>query len=87
MGNLLNKKRLNKSIIWISLIFFVSINIVYFVLHLNLKLEVSEYAFKKLFIRITKHCFIRKKLLGEIAWHLNNFFLIKPKVFLVIFLF
>ena len=79
-----DQKNYNSLLIWLSLFFFIIINFVYFYLHLNLKIEVNEYAFSELFINYQAG-FIRRGLLGEVAWQLNNLFSLKPINFFSVF--
>ena len=62
------------------LIFFVSINVIYFFIHLFSNIEVNVYAFNELFINYQAG-FIRRGLLGEIFWQLNSKFSINPEIF------
>ena len=77
-----NKNKINSYILSLSIIFFLSINFIYFTLNLNVDLEV--YAFNELFVNYQAG-FIRRGLLGEIFWQLYNKFSIDPKFFLVFF--
>ncbi len=87
MDFLNNNKKNNIYLFGLILFFFISINFVYFFLHLNSKIEVSSYAYNELFINYQAG-FIRRGLLGELAWQLNNIFAIKPiNFFSVFFLF
>tara|TARA_B100000029_G_scaffold485746_1_gene539382 strand:- start:71 stop:1360 length:1290 start_codon:yes stop_codon:yes gene_type:complete len=80
MHNLLNKK--NKSLLVSSstLLLLIIINIVYFYLNLKNYINSSDYAFNELFINYQAGL-IRRGLLGEIFWIINNFLDIKPIVF------
>lgn len=79
-----DQKKYNLILIWLSLFFFIFINFIYFYLHLNLKIEVDKYAFSELFINYQAG-FIRRGLLGEVAWQLNDLFSVKPIYFFSIF--
>ena len=61
----------------LTFFFFVTINIIYFVLHLTSNIEVSNYAYNELFVNYQAG-FVRRGLLGELAWQLNDSFLIQP---------
>ncbi len=81
-------KKINSYTLSITIIFFITINLIYFTLNLDVKSNV--YAFNELFINYQAG-FIRRGLLGEIFWQLNNKFSINPKfffsyLFLVIYL-
>lgn len=78
----LNKNKINSCILSLSIIFFLIINLIYFTLNLNVDLEV--YAFSELFINYQAG-FIRRGLLGEIFWQLNDKFSINPKFFFSFF--
>ena len=60
--------------------FAVIINFAYFYLNFNSYVNSSSYAFKELFINYQAGL-IRRGLLGEIFWIINNFFIIKPIIF------
>ena len=79
-----NKNKINSYILSLSIIFFLSINFIYFTLNLNVDLEV--YAFNELFVNYQAG-FIRRGLLGEIFWQLYNKFSIDPKFFFSFFFF
>jgi len=80
MHIILNKKNKNHLTSRIILLFLIIINCVYFYLNLKIDINSSGYAFKELFINYQAGL-IRRGLLGEIFWILNNFFLIKPITF------
>ena len=80
MHILTNKKNKAHTISILLLLFLILINLVYFYLNLNSDVNSSGYAFKELFINYQAGL-IRRGLLGEIFWILNNFFLIKPITF------
>jgi hypothetical protein len=86
MRNFLNDKKINTSFLLISLIFFVFINLIYFYSNFQIKMSDYIYSLHELFINYQAG-FIRRGLLGEIAWQLNNFFSIEPKFFFNIFFF
>ena len=83
MKNFLNKKCINLSFLFISFIFFISINFIYFYINI-INYNNGIYAFNELFINYQAG-FIRRGLLGEIAWQLNEYNLISPKIFFSIF--
>ena len=62
------------------LFFLFSITSVYFYLNIIENINPSKYAFNELFINYQAG-FIRRGLLGEIFWHLNNFLEVKPILF------
>ena len=78
------KYEFNKYFTKLILFFLLSINLIYFYLHLTLNIDVNSYSFNELFINYQAG-FIRRGLLGEIFWQLNNFFNIKPIIFFSIF--
>ena len=80
MHILLNKKNKTHLTSRIILLFLIIINFVYFYLNLKTDINSSDYAFKELFINYQAGL-IRRGLLGEIFWILNNLFLIKPITF------
>ena len=84
MRSLINQKKTNIYLIGLVLIFFFSINVIHFFLHLTSNIEVSEYAYNELFINYQAG-FIRRGLLGEFAWQLNDLFSINPKNFFSFF--
>ena len=84
MNNFFLTKKIDSIIIQTALFFLITINITYFFLHLNLNIETNDYAFNELFINYQAG-FIRRGLLGEIAWQLNNIFSVKPINFFSIF--
>ena len=86
MRNFLNDKKINSFFLLISLIFFVFINLIYFYSNFQIKMSDYIYSLDELFINYQAG-FIRRGLLGEIAWQLNNFFSIEPKFFFNIFFF
>ena len=80
MHILLNKKNKTHLTSRVILLFLIIINFVYFYLNLKTDINSSGYAFKELFINYQAGL-IRRGLLGEIFWILNNLFLIKPITF------
>ena len=87
---ILNKEKIGKILYFLTFSFLILINFIYFYLHLTSNIEVSSYAFNELFINYQAG-FIRRGLLGEIAWQIDSIFFIKPIIFfsilfLVIFL-
>ena len=78
MKKILSEKKINTLIFSLSIIFFIIINFIYFTLNLDVKTNV--YAFNELFINYQAG-FIRRGLLGEIFWQLNDKFSIDPKFF------
>ena len=86
MRNFFNDKKINSSFLQISFIFFVFINLIYFYSNFQIKISDYIYSLDELFINYQAG-FIRRGLLGEIAWQLNNFFSIDPKFFFNIFFF
>lgn len=80
MHILSNKKNENFLISRAILLFLIIINFAYFYLNLKTDINSSSYAFNELFINYQAGL-IRRGLLGEIFWVLNNFFLIKPITF------
>ena len=68
-------------IIITSILFFLTtITFCYFYLHLNQLINVSDYAFKELFINYQAGL-VRRGFLGEIFWQLNTFSSINPVIF------
>ena len=84
MKNLLDEKKINSYVISSSVIFFVIINLIYFFISFNGNPNI--YAFNELFINYQAG-FIRRGLLGEIFWQLNDKFSINPKFFFSFFFF
>ena len=80
MKNFFNQKKIDNYILQITFIFFLIINFIYFYINLVENSETNIYAFNELFINYQAG-FIRRGLLGEIAWQLNKIFLIEPRVF------
>tara|TARA_B100001057_G_scaffold434131_1_gene463502 strand:- start:967 stop:2262 length:1296 start_codon:yes stop_codon:yes gene_type:complete len=85
-----NKEKIGKLLYLLTFLFLILINFIYFYLHLTSNIEVSSYAFNELFINYQAG-FIRRGLLGEIAWQIDSIFSIKPIIFfgilfLVVFL-
>ncbi len=78
------KKKIDTYLFNSCLIFFISINLIYFYLHLTSNIEVNDYAYNELFINYQAG-FIRRGLLGEFAWQLNNLLTINPINFFSIF--
>ena len=75
------------NIIFIIIIsFLVFINTIYFYLNLFSLIDVKQYAYDELFINYQSG-FIRRGLLGEIFWQINNLTSIKPKIFFSILFF
>ena len=71
----------NNKIIFLSILsLFIFINTIYFYLNFYSLIAVHDYAFNELFINYQSGL-IRRGLLGEIFWHLNNITLIKPNYF------
>ena len=90
MKNIFNKEKFNLYVLYISFIFFITINLVYFYLHFNSLIHTSNYAFNELFINYQSG-FIRRGLLGEIVFQLNYLFSLNPRhilsiLFLIIYL-
>ena len=83
MKNFLSEKKINTIIIFSTFIFFISINLIYFYIYLTNN-NYGIYSFNELFINYQAG-FIRRGLIGEIAWQLNNYFLINPNIFFSIF--
>ncbi len=79
-----SEKKINTYILSISIIFLITINIIYFILNLDVKSNI--YAFNELFINYQAG-FIRRGLLGEIFWQLNDKFSINSKFFFSFFFF
>ena len=80
MKNFLNDKKIDSIILFSTFIFFVFINLIYFYLIISNE-NYGNYSFNELFINYQAG-FLRRGLLGEIAWQLNENFLISPNVFL-----
>ena len=80
MKNFFYQKRIDNYILQITFIFFLTINLIYFYINLVENSETNVYAFNELFINYQAG-FIRRGLLGEIAWQLNEIFSIQPRVF------
>ncbi len=78
MKKFFNEKNINSYTLYLSIVFFIVINIIYF--SVNLKSNPNVYAFNELFINYQAG-FIRRGLLGEIFWQLNSKFSIKPEIF------
>ena len=69
------------------LFFFISINVIYFFLNLTNTIPVSDYAFNELFINYQAGL-IRRGLLGELFWYLNEIFSFDARIFFtILFLF
>ena len=83
MKNFLSEKKINTIIIFSTFIFFISINLIFFYIYLTNN-NYGIYSFNELFINYQAG-FIRRGLIGEIAWQLNNYFLINPNIFFSIF--
>ena len=77
---------LDKTFIACVFLFFLIINAIYFYLHLTSQINVSSYSFNELFINYQSG-FIRRGLLGEIAWQFHNVFKIDFRVFFSIIFF
>ena len=73
---ILNKEKIGKILYFLTFSFLILINFIYFYLHLTSNIEVSSYAFNELFINYQAG-FIRRVLLGEIAWQIDSIFSIK----------
>ena len=86
MKNLFDKKKLEYLLLLSTTIFFVSINLIYFYLNYNASFVSQNYALNELFINYQSG-FIRRGLLGEIAWQLNILFETDPKLFFSFFFF
>ena len=71
-----NNKTINLFPLKLILFFLFSITSVYFYLNIIENINPSKYAFNELFINYQAG-FIRRGLLGEIFWHLNNFLEVK----------
>ena len=84
MKNLFDKKKLEYLLLLSTTIFFVSINLIYFYLNYNASFVSQNYALNELFINYQSG-FIRRGLLGEIAWQLNILFETDPKLFFSFF--
>ena len=82
----MEKEKLNQIILISVFIFFLGINSVYFYINLSTSFNDNVYAFNELFINYQAG-FIRRGLLGEVAWQLNNLFSIDPKTFFSLFFF
>ena len=80
MKNFFNQKKIDNYILRITFIFFLIINFIYFYINLVENSETNIYAFNELFINYQAG-FIRRGLLGEIAWQLNKNFFVEPRVF------
>ena len=80
MIGFLNKININSLIIKLAFFFLIFITSCYFYLILNTLLNLKSYAFNELLINYQAG-FIRRGLLGEIFWHLNNIFEVKPLIF------
>ena len=84
---MLNKfNKFDKILIYLIFSFFFIINIIYFYLHLTSNILVDPYSFNELFINY-QFGFIRRGLLGEIAWQFKNIFQIEFRDFFSIFFF
>ena len=77
MKNFLYSKKIDNYILSTTFIFFLIINFIYFYINLIDSNEINVYAFNELFINYQAG-FIRRGLLGEIAWQLNKIFSIEP---------
>ncbi len=80
MKNLFNQTKIDYYILRITFIFFLTINFIYFYINLVENSDTNIYAFNELFINYQAG-FIRRGLLGEIAWQLNKNFFVEPRVF------
>ena len=78
------QKKLDYLLLLSTTIFFVTINLIYFYLNYNESFVTQNYALNELFINYQSG-FIRRGLLGEIAWQLNILFEIDPKLFFSLF--
>ena len=83
MKNFVNNDKINTIILSSTFIFFITINLIYFYIHLTSN-NYGIYSFNELFINYQAG-FIRRGLLGEIAWQLNENFLINPNIFFSVF--
>ncbi len=86
MKNFLYSKKIDNYILSTTFIFFLIINFIYFYINLVDSNEINVYAFNELFINYQAG-FIRRGLLGEIAWQLNKIFSIEPRIFFSYFFF
>ena len=82
----MSKEKSTHLILIFVFIFFLGINSVYFFINLYTSFSDNIYAFNELFINYQAG-FIRRGLLGEVAWQLNNFYSIDPKTFFSLFFF
>ena len=80
----LDKYKFDKYFTQLTLFFLLSINLIYFFLHLTSNIDVNNYSFNELFINYQAG-FIRRGLLGEIFWQINSVFNINPINFFSIF--
>ena len=78
--------KFDKIFIYFVFLFFFIINIIYFYLHLTSNISVDPYSFNELFINY-QFGFIRRGLLGEIAWQLKHIFQIEFRNFFSILFF
>ena len=85
MKSFLNDKKIDSVILISIFIFFVFINLIYFYLIISNE-NYGNYSFNELFVNYQAG-FLRRGLLGEIAWQLNEKFLISPNVFFSTFFF
>ena len=86
MNYLFKQKKIDILLLLISFSFFVVINLTYFYLIITSQIELRDYSFNELFINYQAG-FIRRGLLGEIAWQFDHLFSIEPiKFFSVFFL-
>ena len=82
----MSKEKSTHLILIFVFIFFLWINSFYFFINLYTSFSDNIYAFNELFINYQAG-FIRRGLLGEVAWQLNNFYSIDPKTFFSLFFF
>ena len=80
MKNFFNQKKIDYYVLRITFIFFLIINFIYFYINLVENSDTNIYAFNELFVNYQAG-FIRRGLLGEIAWQLNEIFFVEPRVF------
>ncbi len=86
LNSIFNKEKIGKILYLLTFLFLTLINFIYFYLHLTSNIDVNSYAFNELFINYQAG-FIRRGLLGEIAWQIDSIFFIKPIIFFSILFF
>ena len=84
----MNKKNYisDRTFITCIFLFFLISNVIYFYLHLTSQINVSSYSFNELFINYQSG-FIRRGLLGEIAWQFHSILKIDFRIFFSIIFF